>query len=218
MCFAAACAAASFPMIEYVGGRTGFPLCVDIFPAQIVPFLIRLIALVGLITCLISAMLGKSAKRVPAICLVIAIACFACDWLSSPTRFFKAGFRVRIRRTISADELRTIARVARTEIPMGNVSFRPGEGILPSPGKGSLWNEAEHRKIWDAIVNQTAIGKLDPGLVVLVSSNDVVLSWGEPWSDIGDCRFEIRSRLGTFILILPTTLRRISVQSCLNEA
>ena len=178
MCFVAACAAASFPMIEYAGGLSGFPLCVGAFPAQIIPLLIQLFAIAALIIFLIRAVRNKSAKGVVAICLVVAIACFFCDWFISPVQFFKAGFRVRIHRTISPEELRTLARVARAEIPMGNISFRPGEGILPSPGKGSLWEEAEHRKMWDAVTNQTAIGKLDPGLVVCVSSNDVELSWG----------------------------------------
>jgi hypothetical protein len=102
--------------------------------------------------------------------LGIALLFFALGIALAPARVFQAGFREKIRSTVSPDELRAIARVCHEKLP-------PHER-LPGPKKWSLWNETEHRPQWNILVESSALGKLDPSLIIFNNEDTVEISWG----------------------------------------
>jgi hypothetical protein len=88
----------------------------------------------------------------------------------SPEKVFQAGFRQRITSTVSADELRGLARACHRALPVG--------GSLPGPQKDSLWDESAHRTQWNHLAGSTALSKLDPSLTVYNGTDIVAISWG----------------------------------------
>jgi hypothetical protein len=156
--------------IRYIGGRRGEPLAVGIFPAEYFTFLFSLFCLIALIIILISAYRkGRSTHRS---FILFALACifFAAVFTLSPEDIFLAGFRQKIKATVSPDELREIARVCHDELPINK--------SLPGPQKWSLWNEKEHRAQWNILVRSTSLGKLDPSMTIFNHSDSVSIAWG----------------------------------------
>jgi hypothetical protein len=102
----------------------------------------------------------------------LALACifFAAGFAISPAELFMAGFRQRIKSTISPRELKEIARVCHEKLPI--------DKTFPGPEKWSLWNETEHRSQWDSLIRSTSLVKLDPWLTILNRSDSVAIGWG----------------------------------------
>jgi hypothetical protein len=145
-------------------------LSVGGLPANVIPSLLELFALLALVILLFVSIKRSSGVATTVVSLLIAIHCFIGGCAVSRARVFQTGFRHKIQKTISAEELRTLAYVARSHIPVG--------GYIPGPAKLSLWTEAEHAKTWSILTNTTSLGKLDPWVVIAVRDDVVELSWG----------------------------------------
>lgn len=163
-------ASTSLPLISYIGGRQGWPLIVGALPAQFIPVIIQLLCLVALVSFFVKAVRRKTAITTMMVGLIIGVVFMIGGCGVKPATPFIAGFKERIREDISPAELRTVARVARSQIPV--------DGYLPSPSKWSLWTEEDHRQSWTVLTNSTVIGKLPPGVVVSVKNKLVELIWG----------------------------------------
>ena len=170
LCAAVIIAGVVTQILSYVGGRLGMPLAVGGLPAQLIPVLLQLLCLFALVILLVLNRTRRANAVILAVGLLIAGLCFLGGCAVKPVSVFREGFKHRIQHTISPEELRELARVARSQIPV--------DGWLPGPAKWSLWTEEEHRKPWDVLTNRTALGKLDPRVVVAIRDDAVELSWG----------------------------------------
>src|SRR5437867_1961525 len=170
LCAAVAVAAGSSYAISYIGGRQGMWLSLAGFPAQVAPILISLVCLASLVVLLVVALVKRRPAGKALRSLVIALLLFASGFALAPARVFQAGFRQRIRSTVSPDELRAIARLCHEKLPP--------HGRLPGPGKSSLWNETEHGPQWNALVESSSLAKLDPSLTIFNNADTVSIAWG----------------------------------------
>jgi hypothetical protein len=168
LCATVAGATLSCYWIEYAGGLQGMPMAVAGLPAEIIPFVISLLCIASLVVLLVVAL----AKRGPVsiVFSMLALSCLFLVLASAPAvKLFQIGFRRRINSTVTPDELRRIAEACHAAVPV--------DGYLPGPAK-NLWDESQHRREWNALASSTAIGKLDPWLVIHNSADAVELSWG----------------------------------------
>jgi hypothetical protein len=146
------------------------PLSIAGFPAEIAPILMSVFCLGSLVVLFVIGLVKSRpvAKTLSALGVSLLIA--ALGFAVAPAKVFQIGFRQRIRSTVSASELREIARVCRETLPL--------ETRLPGPGKTTLWNESENRAQWNALLRSTALGKLDPSLTIVNGREAVEISWG----------------------------------------
>ena len=170
ICLLMIAASTTLPLISYIGGRQGWPLCVGALPAQLIPVIIQLLCLVALVSLFVKAVSRKTAIIPIMVGLTVGLVFMIGGCSVKNETPFIAGFKECIRENISLAELRTVARVARSQIPV--------DGYLPSPSKWSLWTEKDHRQSWTVLMNSTVIGKLPRGVVVRVGKQDVELIWG----------------------------------------
>ena len=157
-------------VISYEGGRAGMPISIFNLPAEIVPYFINFACAVSLLVLLFMAMAKRKQVIVALFALLLSIGFAAVGFITPPIKVFQLGFRERIKATLSADELRQIARVFQENAPTN--------GFLPGPRKGSLWTENEHGPLWTKMTNSTSLGKLDDWVVVFKHPDEVELSWG----------------------------------------
>jgi hypothetical protein len=146
------------------------PLSIGIFPAEFVPVSLILFSIIGLLVLCVVTLVKNANRRLAFSMLVLSLLFVASVLVVAPFRVFQIGFRHRINSTISPAELREIARVCSNVLPI--------DARLPGPKKWSLWNETEHRTAWDAMVNSTALGKLDSSLIIFNHANTVEIAWG----------------------------------------
>jgi hypothetical protein len=170
LCGAVAIATIASYAISYFDGRRGMPMSIAGLPAQIVPMLMSVFCLGSLVVLLVTGLVkgrpvGKTLSAL-ALSLLFVVLGFAVV----PAKVFQIGFRQRMRSTVSASELREIARFCHETLPI--------QTRLPGPGKWSLWNESEHRSHWNALVQATAVGKLDPSLTIFNGTDTVEIVWG----------------------------------------
>ncbi|MBK8000969.1 MAG: hypothetical protein IPK15_20225 [Verrucomicrobia bacterium] len=170
LCVATVIAAASWSGFEYIGGRLGTPLAIGPFPVQIVSVLAAFLSLASLFSLVIFALIKRRPALRAAVALAVSFAICLVGFTVTPAKVFRVGFRHRITSTVTADELREIARVSRQTLPM--------QGRMPGPEKKSLWNESEHRAHWTALTKATALSKLDPTLTLINGPSAVTISWG----------------------------------------
>ncbi|HWW01871.1 MAG TPA: hypothetical protein VNZ64_19380 [Candidatus Acidoferrum sp.] len=170
LCVTTAIAAGSSYAIAYVGGRQGMPLSLGGFPAEVAPTLISLLCLASLVVMLVIALIKRRPAGKTSVLLVVAFLIFALGFALAPATVFQAGFRHKIKSTVSPDELRQIARSCHATLPP--------RGRLPGPRKWSLWNESEHRPQWNALVGSSSLGKLDPSLTIFNNTDMVEIAWG----------------------------------------
>ena len=170
LCGAVVTATISSYAISYLGGRQGMPLCIAGLPTEMAPKLMSLFCLVWLVVLFVVALINRRPLGKTLSALALSSFFLVLGFAVAPAKVFQAGFRQRIRSTITPEELRTIARVCHETLPI--------HGQLPGPEKGSLWNESEHRPQWTALVQSTALGKLDPWLTVFNKANTVEIAWG----------------------------------------
>lgn len=160
---------ASF-ILSYAQGRAGRWFSVFGFPAGIIPLLMNISCLIVLCVLSLVALVKRQQARLALAALSISTLLVVTEFIVSPARVFQFGFRQRIQGTLSAEELRQIARVCHDTLPI--------DGMLPGPEKHSLWTEQEHRPIWVTLTNSSSLGKLDPSMVIFNRSDAVELSWG----------------------------------------
>jgi hypothetical protein len=88
-------------------------------------------------------------------------------------RPFILGFKYRTLSLSSPEELQEIAGKARSLIS------ESGSGSLPGPGKWSLWEEENHRVLWEQMPEAKILSSFDSSVVIHVSDNNCVdLIWG----------------------------------------
>jgi hypothetical protein len=170
LCIAVALSTVGLFIISYAGGRAGMPFSVLNLPAEIVPYLINLSCIAALLVLLFVAMARRKHVGLGLKVLLFSIAFAASSFVLPPNKMFQSGFRARIKATISADELRQIARTFEQNVPP--------KGFLPGPKKRSLWTQEEHGQLWTKMTNSTSLGKLDAWVVIYEKPNMVELSWG----------------------------------------
>jgi hypothetical protein len=170
LCVAIVVAAASWSGFAYIEGRLGAPLALGPIPVQIVSVLAAFLSLASLFALVIFALIKRRPAQRVVVALAVSFSICLVGFTITPAKVFRVGFRHRITSTITADELREIARVSRQTLPM--------QGRLPGPEKRSLWNESEHRAHWTALTKATALSKLDSALTLFNGANAVTISWG----------------------------------------
>jgi len=154
---------------SYIGGRQGDPLSVWLFPAEMFPILVAFLS-VFILVILFFVALGRGREQCAVSLLSGCAMLFFISMFAFPPReVFQMGFRARIQSTITPDELRQIGIVVQ--------SMLPEDGRLPGPQK-NLWDEKEHGAQWQRLLKTTQIGKLDPWMVIVKSSDKVNLTWG----------------------------------------
>lgn len=170
LCVATVIAAASWSGFAYIGGRLGTPLAIGPFPVQIVSVLAAFLSLASLFGLVIFALIKRRPAQRVAVALAVSFSICLVGFAVTPAKVFRVGFRHRITSSVTADELREIARVSHQTLPM--------QGRMPGPRKTSLWNESEHRAQWTALIGATALSRLDPTLVLHNGTDSVSISWG----------------------------------------
>ena len=145
------------------------PLSIGMLPVHIVPLLTILFSIMALfVICVVALATGRN-RRLAFSMLVLSLLFLMPAFLIGPS-IFQIGFRQRTKSTVSPAELREIARACSNALPL--------DGRLPGPKKWSLWNEAEHRTTWDALVNSTSLGKLDSSMLIFNHADEVEIAWG----------------------------------------
>jgi hypothetical protein len=94
----------------------------------------------------------------------------AAGFFTARANIFQIGFRQRILSTVSPAELREIARVCSTAIPL--------DGRLPGPQNWSPSDEPEYRGKWNVLIERTSLGKLDAPTVIFNHADSVEIDWG----------------------------------------
>jgi hypothetical protein len=93
------------------------PLSLGGFPAEVAPTLISLLCLASLVVMLVIALIKRRPAGKTSTLLVVAFLIFALGFALAPARVFQAGFRHKIKSTVSPDELRQIARLCHDKLP-----------------------------------------------------------------------------------------------------
>jgi hypothetical protein len=157
-------------IVDFLGGYRGFHLSVSLFPAILIPFLFAAIfTLIVLVRAIWSIIRLRSIVR--SIIIILATLGF---WLT-PRIFFNEdayllGFKYRVQRLSSSQELREIADKAR--------ELLIEQRWLPGPGK-NLWEEEVHAELWEKMPKSKIISGNTNFVVISVDDNyDVNLSWG----------------------------------------
>jgi hypothetical protein len=155
----------------YIEGRTAMPLVLILLPLFVVLDLAMLFCAIVLLVMGIGNFANGIHRRLAINLLVLLFLALASLFFYKPAKIFQMGFRHRINSRVSPAQLREIARVCSNILPI--------DGRLPGPDK-PLWNETEHRKVWDNLTNSTALGKLDPYVLIFNHEDKVELVWGGP--------------------------------------
>jgi hypothetical protein len=146
------------------------PLAIGILPVGSVPALLILFSItVLLLICVVTLVKGAD-RRFAFSMLVLSCLFLASGFVVAPGKVFQIGFRQRILSTVSPAELREIARVCSTAMPL--------DGRLPGPGNWSLSDEPEYRETWNVLTNRTSLGKLDSPTVIFNHASSVEIAWG----------------------------------------
>jgi len=146
------------------------PLLIGPLPAQIVPVLIILFSSITLAAICIVTLVQGSNRRLAFSMLFLSWLFLAPGFVITPAKVFQIGFRQRILSTVSPAELREIARVCSTAIPL--------DGRLPGPMNWSPSNEPEYRGTWNVLIDRTSLGKLDAPTVIFNHAEAVEIDWG----------------------------------------
>lgn len=173
LCAMVVVAAASMYVIPYVGGRRGMPLSLAGLPAQVAAILIGLLCVGVLLVLSVTVFArqkrgGRNVLMFVASLTILVTGCVGGILVGG--KLFQAGFRQNIRSAISPEELRQIAGACHgTLVP---------NKIFPGPKKWSIWNESQDRAQWNALTASTALGKLDPSVMIINRADAVELWWG----------------------------------------
>jgi hypothetical protein len=164
-------ATVSFFVMEYIDGRYGIILFfIGPLPAQIVPFLIIFFSSILLAALCIVTLAQRSNRRLAFTMLALSCLFLAPGLIITPPKVVQIGFRQRILATVSPAELREIALVCSTVIPL--------DGRLPGPWNWSPADEPESRGTWNVLTNRTSLGKLDAPTVIFNHADAVEIDWG----------------------------------------
>src|ERR1700742_4731083 len=101
--------AVSYAAISYVGGRLGMPLSILALPAEIVPAMVGFCSFFTLLILVGVALVKRRTVRYGRLWMAISGVSMTAAFFATPS-LFRFGFRERIKATVSAGELREIAR------------------------------------------------------------------------------------------------------------
>ncbi len=161
---------ASGLVIPYLEGRSNSLWVVPpMLPASALPFLLLFVSSVALAWCWIRSLLAKRDAVAVSVMLSLAVVLFGTSIHLRPSYLFHRGFRHYAKTVLTADEWRSISRLAQERLGP--------EGRLPGPDK-SLWDEKEHRAFWSGLCGATQIQKLDPSLMIFVRPEETEVVWG----------------------------------------
>ena len=157
-------------LIDFLGGCRGYHFTLMVFPAGLVPLPF---AATFTLTVLVLGILDIVGRRriILSIMLILVTVGF---WFTprllkhSP---FLLGFKHRVLRLSSPQELRQIASTARTYLSTDN--------SLPSPEHLFLWDEEVHRQIWEKMPKSKILGSEEHWPLIVINDNGCIeLSWG----------------------------------------
>jgi len=160
----------SFFPISYIGGRSGMPLSIWILPVQSVPVLLIFFSITLLLSICIVTLAKGTDRRFAFSMLALSLLFLAAGFFTARANIFQIGFRQRILSTVSPAELREIAPVCSTAIPL--------DGRLPGPQNWSPSDEPEYRGKWNVLIERTSLGKLDAPTVIFNHADSVEIDWG----------------------------------------
>lgn len=161
---------ASCLLIPYLEGRSNSWWSVPpMLPADLLPVLLLLVACNVLFSRWVRSLFSKRRMLAAAGMFFFSLLLLGLRFAVRPADLFQRGFSHYAQTILTADEWREISRLAQEQI-------KPG-GSLPGPHK-TLWEETEHRALWSKFTAATQIRKLDPTLVIWVSSEGTNIEWG----------------------------------------
>lgn len=138
-------------------------------PASIVPFLALFVSSIALAWCCIRSLLTNRSLLAVSVMLALAVVMFGTSIILRQSYLFHRGFRNYAKTVLTADEWRSISRLAQERLGP--------EGKLPGPDK-NLWDEKEDRALWSDLCAATQIRKLDPSLMICVRPEKTEVVWG----------------------------------------
>ena len=157
-------------VIPYLEGRSNSLWVIPpMLPASALPFLTLFVSSVALAWCWIRSVLAKRDAVAVGVMLSLALVLFGTSILLRPSYLFHRGFHQYAKTILTAEEWRSISRVAQEHLGP--------EGRLPGPHK-NLWDEKMHRASWSDLCAGTQIQKLDPSLMIFVRPEETEVVWG----------------------------------------
>jgi hypothetical protein len=168
--FGALLSFASGLLMPYCEGRSNSWWAIPpLPPADLLPVLVLFVACAVLLSSCVRSVLSRRRVVTTAWLFCICLTLLVVRLGVRPADLFHRGFHHYAKSVLTADEWRSISRVAQERL-------RP-EGRLPGPRK-NLWDEKEHRALWVDLCGTTQIQKLDPSLMILVRAQETEIVWG----------------------------------------
>ncbi len=161
---------ASGVLLPYLEGRSNsWWVIPPLLPADLLPLLSLFVACVVVLSKCVRSVVTKCHVVATAWLLFICLTLFVVRLAIRPADIFHRGFHDYAGSVLTADEWRSISRVAQQRLLP--------EGQLPGPRK-NLWNEKEHRVLWSDLCRTTPIQKLDASLMIVVRPEATEVVWG----------------------------------------
>lgn len=166
----------ALPVIDYVGGRSGGPLTLGLLPAQIMPFMAGLLAVIYLLFTAVASLALKQ-HRGPSIG-ALAVSMVGIGVFVSGVEFapgFLHGLRDRFVAEVGYAKMRQFAReISQDEflLVVDGVLRRPGEYVAATPREQEQWD--------DLVSRHPFLGWHEQSGTVLVGEGDVEVLWGSP--------------------------------------
>jgi hypothetical protein len=165
----------AFPVIDYLSGRQCMPLIVPPFlPAQIVPFMIGLFALLCLLSTVVVSLVVKRYRRpsVGALTVCIMAIGVAVLWDIRQPKFLR-GLRDRFVAEVGYAKMREFAREVSQDgflLVVDGVLRRPGEYGVATPREQEQWD--------DLVARYPFLGWHEQSGTVRVGEGQVERHWG----------------------------------------
>ena len=138
-------------------------------PAYILPALLMFVSWIFFLLSWIPLIISKRHVAVTTLLFVGGLVFFSASIRMCHAYLYQRGFCHFAKTVLSADEWRSISRVAQEQI-------KP-EGSLFGPGMNH-WAARADRDVWSKIAASTKIGKLEPSLMIFVRANATDIIWG----------------------------------------
>jgi hypothetical protein len=157
-------------VLVFSGGFSGLYFLVGIMPAGMIPIFSAFIFTVLVFKNGVQS-INKRQRIVLSVIIIIVTLSFWRVPKLFPHSLFLVGFKYRILKISSPQELREIAANARKILVK--------QRNLPSPDKTWLWEENIHRSLWEQMPNYKILSDNDHYVSISVSdSNSVDIIWG----------------------------------------
>jgi hypothetical protein len=167
----------AFPVIAYVGGRLCTPLDFPpLFPAEIVPAGVGLLAGIGIMATVIRSLIARQHQAWTLGSLAIIIGAGGAFWVGAPhLPGFLHGLRDRFVSEVGYDRMRTFA----TELSQGSSLVDP-DGILRKPSNREKATPEQQRQWNDLVARYPFVNWVFGYGTVIVREGIVEMTWGSP--------------------------------------